>query len=141
MLCGEVGQERPAGPWEPLLRLVLSALEGVRLGWGGERQSRAELRGRYTVSTQDGAKGGEWQQESSCSGHGSQKPSRKAHFPGAGSRTEGGRKLSGKGCLEEECLCERQRDWGVGMAGGDPWGGALQSQEGAGVWRSREDKH
>jgi len=30
-----MGQERPAGPREPLLRLVLTALEGAHLGWGG----------------------------------------------------------------------------------------------------------
>lgn len=115
--------------------------EGAHLGWGGEGQSKAELKGKIRSVTQDGAKGGEWLQESSCSGHGSWKPSRKLHFPGAGA--EGGREKAEWDPAKDawRSVCVKPEDWGGRHGWRIPWGEALQSQEGAGVWRSREDKH
>lgn len=85
---------RAAGSWEPLPRLMLTALEGVRLGWGDKagRRFGEDTRSGHGMEAKEGS--------------GYKSPAAAEHTSreqGAG----GGRELRAtarRGCLEEECL-------------------------------------
>lgn len=88
------------------------------------RQSRAEIRGRYTVRTRDGSEGGEQLQEPSCS---------RAHFPGAGSRRREGAESDSPQRLPGGGVSVRGAErLGGGTAAGDPWEGLCGDRRGLG---------
>lgn len=128
--CEEFVEETQSAVWlggpgeasrtRALLRLVLTALES-HLGWGGEGQSRAELRGRYTVSTQDGAKGGSGYKRVQLQWTWELEAKQESTLPRSREQ-EGGEKAEWDGparCLEEG-VCVRGRSWGRAWLEGIP---------------------
>ena len=138
--CAGRRARRAAGIWEPLPRLMLTALEGVHLGWGwGDRAGR-----RFGEDTRSGR----GMEPKEGSGHkspaavdteaGRQPAEHTSQKQGAG----GGRELRGTAQqrLPGGGVSVREAErLGLRLGRRGPLGGALQRQEGPGVWRSRED--
>ena len=125
---------RAAGTWEPLPRLMLTALEGVHLGWGwGDRAGR-----RFGEDTQSGR----GMEPKEGSGHkspaavdteaGRQPAEHTSQEQGAGGR-EGAERDSPVGAAWRRSVCKRGGETrAAGTAGGDPWEGLCRDRRGLG---------